>query len=132
MATRSFIGLAQGNGVEYIYCHYDGNLSRVGATLLSSYNKLKKVEALMKLGDISSLDESLERTAQNAYNQGNKTSSIVVSLGEFYDYLFYNNCANIAYFYLFFENKWLFAEYGKDFKTLTKFKAGLSLKKEKQ
>jgi len=56
MATRSRIGMEQPNGeVRSIYCHWDGYPEGVGATLQEHYTNPEKVEALIALGDISSL-----------------------------------------------------------------------------
>lgn len=42
-----------------IYCHWDGYPDGVGATLLTHYKELKKVEELISLGDISYLREEI-------------------------------------------------------------------------
>ena len=56
MATRSRIGMEMPNGeVRSIYCHWDGYPEGVGATLQEHYTNPEKVEALIALGDISSL-----------------------------------------------------------------------------
>ena len=58
MATRSTIALEYADGtVDCIYCHWDGYLKGVGATLLKHYMDPFKVRELMDLGDISSLGE---------------------------------------------------------------------------
>jgi len=55
MATRSFIAKKTKTGYKGIYCHHDGYPSGVGATLKMHYTNPKKVDQLLKLGDISSL-----------------------------------------------------------------------------
>ena len=56
MATTSRIGMEMPNGeVKSIYCHWDGYPEGVGATLQEHYTNPEKVEALIALGDISSL-----------------------------------------------------------------------------
>jgi hypothetical protein len=56
MATRSRIGIEHEDGtVESIYCHWDGYPSNNGNILQEDYRDPKKVEELIKLGDISSL-----------------------------------------------------------------------------
>ena len=60
MATRSRIGMEQPNGeVRSIYCHWDGYPEGVGATLREHYTNPEKVEALIALGDISSLNRAV-------------------------------------------------------------------------
>lgn len=60
MSTRSRIGIVHPNGfIEHIYCHWDGYPSHVGKMLLEHYTDRSKVEALMKLGNISSLNKDI-------------------------------------------------------------------------
>jgi hypothetical protein len=56
MATRSHIGVRNTDGtVDYIYCHFDGYPSHNGKILIDHYADMDKVNALMKLGDLSIL-----------------------------------------------------------------------------
>lgn len=60
MATRSMIGKVSSNGsIRLTYCHWDGNpghqLSR-----LAQYDTESKVDALLDLGEMSSLESTLE------------------------------------------------------------------------
>lgn len=58
MATRSTIALLRDNGeVVKVYCHWDGYLENNGELLVKHYNTPEKIEALLALGDISSLGE---------------------------------------------------------------------------
>ena len=61
MSTRSNIGILRGEGgkVELIYCHWDGYPEHNGKILIEHYNKLSKLEKLMKLGDLSILGPEL-------------------------------------------------------------------------
>lgn len=60
MATRSMIGMTLTNGeIKAIYCHWDGYISNNGMILYNCYNTVEQVEALMSLGDLSSLREKL-------------------------------------------------------------------------
>ena len=61
MATRSRIGMEMADGsVKSIYCHWDGYVSHNGAILVEHYTDPKKVEALIELGAISSLNENVK------------------------------------------------------------------------
>jgi hypothetical protein len=61
MATRSRIAIENQNGtVTSIYCHWDGYPSHNGKILTESYGEREKVQALIDLGDISSLAKNLE------------------------------------------------------------------------
>ena len=56
MATRSTISIENLDGtVNTVYCHWDGYLEGVGATLLKCYNTRNLVEKLISKGSISSL-----------------------------------------------------------------------------
>jgi hypothetical protein len=56
MATRSHIGVRNLDGtVDYIYCHFDGYPAHNGKILTNYYADMDKVNALMKLGDLSIL-----------------------------------------------------------------------------
>jgi hypothetical protein len=60
MATRSLIGkLNSDNTVNYIYCHWDGYPSHNGKILQEHYNTPEKVDALLALGDLSSLGKEI-------------------------------------------------------------------------
>ena len=64
MSTRCAIGMKRENGeVAAIYCHNDGYPEGVGAILGRWYRNAEKVEALLKLGSISSLGAKLEPEA---------------------------------------------------------------------
>jgi hypothetical protein len=68
MATRSRIAIEKQDGtVTSIYCHWDGYTSGVGKMLEKWYTTQAKVEALIELGDISSLD--MTPTSTVAYHR---------------------------------------------------------------
>ena len=61
MATRSRIGIEYLDGtIGSIYCHNDGYPSWVGKFLVEHWQDREKVEALIALGNISSLGRGLE------------------------------------------------------------------------
>lgn len=69
MSTRSFICKYDTGKKAYkaIYCHFDGYVEGVGAMLDANYNTGSKVDALLNLGDISSLEATIEETRKNVY-----------------------------------------------------------------
>lgn len=69
MSTRSFICKYDADKKAYkaIYCHYDGYVKGVGAMLDANYDTESKVDALLDLGGISSLEATVEKTRKNAY-----------------------------------------------------------------
>ncbi len=59
MATRSTIARLTANGVESIYCHWDGYPAHVGRTLNDHYTDEAKIARLLSLGDLSSLADEI-------------------------------------------------------------------------
>ena len=60
MSTNSRIGIVQADGsVKSIFCYWDGYPENNGRILLNNYQDRKKIEALIELGDISSLEKEL-------------------------------------------------------------------------
>lgn len=61
MSTRSLIAIENPDGTcRSIYCHHDGYPDGVGYVLRGFYNTPEAIAELQKLGDLSSLDETLE------------------------------------------------------------------------
>ena len=70
MATRSRIAIENQDGsVTSIYCHWDGQIYSNGKILNENYTTKDKVEELIALGNLSSLNETIERTV--AYYRDN-------------------------------------------------------------
>lgn len=70
MATRSKIAIENQDGtVTSIYCHWDGHVETNGKILFENYH-LTKTEQLIALGDISSLDKSIEDTVAYHRDRG--------------------------------------------------------------
>ena len=71
MATRSTIAVEYPDGtVRAIYCHWDGYLEGVGATLVEHYADFDQADALINMGDISSLDSTVEGSEFYARDRG--------------------------------------------------------------
>jgi hypothetical protein len=71
MATRSLIGINLDNGItKIVYCHWDGYPSGVGQTLMENYTSPTKVDALLRLGDLSTLASTPEQSV--AYHRDKK------------------------------------------------------------
>lgn len=61
MSTRSYICIEQEDGsIKGIYCHFDGYLEYNGEMLTTHYSDREKVEKLISLGDMSSLQKNIE------------------------------------------------------------------------
>lgn len=59
MATRSNIAIQTAEGIKAIYCHFDGYLEGVGRILQEYYNTYQRVNQLIELGNIRSIQEAL-------------------------------------------------------------------------
>ena len=71
MATRSRIAIENQDGsVTSIYCHWDGQIYSNGVILNNNYNTKDKVEELIGLGSLSSLDETIDRTVAHHRDNG--------------------------------------------------------------
>jgi hypothetical protein len=69
MSTRSNIIVEHTDKtVKRVYCHFDGYLEGVGATLLEHYNTQELAEALVVPGDMSSLGEKCDKPKGHSYN----------------------------------------------------------------
>jgi hypothetical protein len=73
MGTRSRIGVMHGNKVKSIYCHWDGYIEGVGATLLKHYDSAK-ANHLVALGDMSSLQADIGE--KHAFSKHDKVTGI--------------------------------------------------------
>jgi hypothetical protein len=87
MGTRSTIALEFADGtVEQVYCHWDGYLSNNGKILQAHYMDPFKVKQLLALGGFSSLEGTVEATAEQAYTQRGEEISInkYATVGEYF------------------------------------------------
>lgn len=132
MGTRSNIGMKQEDGtIKAIYCHWDGYPEHVGATLAKYYKTPEMVEALLNLGDISSLASTLEETARNAFATTSERG-LPVNVPEIHaneeEWMEFASDQSAEYIYLFqpqlfkkTEYEWNYKEVSKYWKHLTKY-----------
>lgn len=134
MATRSTIAIELEDGkVKQIYCHWDGYLSHNGAILMEHYSNPNKVQALMDVGDISSLrpliGEAHDFDAR--YSNDDPRNEWVVAYGRdrgetgtdarlFHDFNRYAKDHQYEEFeYIMRANgRWYVSEYGRDYRPL--------------
>lgn len=84
MSTRSLICREQPDGTYYgIYCHSDGYLSYNGAMLLDHYSDMEKLDKLLALGDISSLNINVDPdpTKPHSFDYDKRQAGVVVAYG---------------------------------------------------
>lgn len=80
MATRSAIGIKNEKGeIKAIYCHYDGYPEYNGRILVEHYKTREKVEELLALGDISSLDERVKPNENEVHSFENPLKNVTVA-----------------------------------------------------
>jgi len=132
MSTRCYIAQEAEKGVpgedkeiKCIYCHHDGYPSHTGRILLKHYNTHEKLDALLELGDISSIGSRLENDGSNdcveAYARDYKEDykdtapKIFKSFEEFK-----HHCEeDFTYLFKLSENKWYFRNWRGPFEELT-------------
>lgn len=84
MSTRSFIAKKIGEDAYLtIYCHADGYLTYNGAMLIDHYNTPERVDALLALGDLSSLQEKLEPDPNlpHSFDYNERQEGVTVAYG---------------------------------------------------
>ena len=74
-ATITVINRATGKA-STIYNHWDGYPEGVGKTLKEHYNSQELADALVALGNVSNLDESIEQPAGHTFNTPVKGYSV--------------------------------------------------------
>ena len=127
MSTRGNIGIVNADGtIRCIYTHWDSYPSNNGKLLLEHYTDPAKINALLDLGDISSLDEEIgekhdfdkfEGKVVNAYGRDRGKDGIEAHVcANKADFLAW--CDN-SYAYLFEGGKWFYREDEKPLKKLT-------------
>lgn len=130
MSTRSYIAEELPNGkYKVIYCHFDGYLEHNGEILINHYQDRNKIEKLLSLGDLSSLDKNIDPDSNLPhstdykeqqkdvcvfYNRDGKENNPdwdakVLTKEEMFDNVW------IEYFYIFtLEDKWKYYDYEQD------------------
>ena len=127
MATRSTIAVVNpDNSISQIYCHWDGYIKHNGKILVEHYTTLEKVQELISLGDLSSLEMNIHPTDSSHSFETPQDHTCVYydrDRGEedvepknfycFHDYL--KECQFEEFNYLFKDNKWACTENADDF-----------------
>ena len=71
MGTRSKIGILRKDGsVDHVYCHWDGYPEHNGSLLFNEYSNINKMNQLIKLGDMSVLNEHIFPVPDKPHNFG--------------------------------------------------------------
>jgi hypothetical protein len=113
MSTRSTISIQTEKGIKSIYCHSDGHPSHHMPILTEHYNTQEKVEALMELGDLSVLAESIECPEEHSFNNNIKGYCVAYGRDRGEEN---TQCGNLLhkseiqeqdYNYIFINNEWV-------------------------
>jgi hypothetical protein len=106
MGTRSLVGVMQGDKCRAVYVHWDGYLDGVGAGL-QSYTTQAEVEALIKHGDRSSLEDGF-------YKDRGESGVMPRTYNTFEEFLDAANGCGAEYYYIFKDGVWYCGDtYGK-------------------
>ena len=123
MSTRSLISIKRDEDkYETIYCHWDGYLDYNGLILSKFYREREKVEKLIKLGNISSLNENIDPVPDLSHSFDDKQKGVVVAYGRdrneknqesvIYTLNELKNWDWIRYIYIYDENNnWIYSQY---------------------
>lgn len=107
MSTRSSIAVKHVDGtVSAVYCHFDGYLDGVGKTLIDEHNTFEAAEALVALGDLSTVVKHV-----SAYHRDKGESFKAVSPKKYADVETYltnvpEEIGDNGYRYLFENDEW--------------------------
>jgi hypothetical protein len=112
MATRSRIAIETQDGIISIYCHWDGHIETNGKILFENYDR-EKTEQLIALGNISSLDTTIETTI--AYHRDWKEDLMQKLYLDVEDYMDYGFEVGEEYIYcLTKDNIWIVNKMGSN------------------
>jgi hypothetical protein len=100
MATRSRIAIENQDGsVTSIYCHWDGQIYSNGKILNENYTTTDKVNELIALGDLSSLDVTTDKTV--AYHRDRDEDLIQIPFNNVEDLFDNGFSSGVEYIYCF-------------------------------
>jgi phosphoribosyl-AMP cyclohydrolase len=104
MGTRSRVGIAHGDVIKSVYCHYDGYLSCTGQILQQHYDSVK-TNALVRRGDNSGIHEELEDI--NFYNEHDEDKELAWQVAHSLEELIeQTNACNGEYYYVMKDGVW--------------------------
>jgi hypothetical protein len=104
MGTRSTIALEYADGsIKQIYCHWNGYISGVGATLFEHYDTPEKVNELLSQGDARAIDKTINEC--NFYARDRGETGVEASNYQSYDH-FMKNAGFQEYDYIMREGVW--------------------------
>ena len=128
MSTRSLIAMETEDGIEAVYCHYDGSPEHHAPILLKHYATDKSLARLINLGDLSVLGPQIGKKHNFATHNTKATEDWCLAYGrdrgeenvEKHTFVteaqFLDHATEVwaDYVYLFRDGKWLYRETRQD------------------
>jgi arylsulfatase A-like enzyme len=109
MATRALVGITEnGETVDYIYNHFDGYPTGLGAVLVEHYTTVEHVRALLDLGDASSIESTLSKSCfyqRDRFEDGDHLAAKTVLFKEWKETIG-DHCADYGYIFDVRTGKW--------------------------
>ena len=103
MATRSYIAVQDGEELLVSYVHFDG-YPKVRMPILKKYNTIEAATALVNLGDMSVIAETLDE-CDTYFKQGEEWENVKPFHVSLDDFLTKSGDHCIEFLYLFNEDK---------------------------
>ena len=103
MATRSYIAVQDGEELLVSYVHFDG-YPKARMPILEKYNTIEKATALVNLGDMSAIAETLDE-CDTYFKQGEEWENVKPFHVSLDDFLVKSGGHCIEFLYLFNEDK---------------------------
>lgn len=132
MSTRCLVGkLNEDNTITFIYVHYDGYTRGVGKILFENYTKIKDIDELLNLGDLSSLGpiptscpevwDNIPGDYQGcvAYSDRDEDNCDAQTCNDIEVYFDWARNCWADYVYLYKDNKWYWSTTEKGIERLT-------------
>lgn len=110
MSTRSYIGKQNKDGsINYVYCHNDGYISGgVGETLFLFYKDEKKIDKLLKLGDLSYVGKTTNSEDTFAYSRDRGEELYIREVANIEEFgREAEDSVSIDYVYLYKDGEWI-------------------------
>ncbi len=126
MSTNATVTIKNKKGYETIYTHWDGYLKNNGSILLKHYKTAKKVQALIDLGYVSVLRESILCPEGHSFDNPAADCTVFYGRDRGEDEVLadeiqetFEECRKEEFNYLFEDGKWFVQGFHHDFRELT-------------
>ena len=107
MGTRSMIGVEEDGKITAVYCHWDGYLEHNGDILQRHYANRTAIQELLDLGDMSSLDTTVDKCTFYGRDRGEEDTAARTFETRAEMIQAQWDC---EYFYLWADDKWIYSQ----------------------